>query len=310
MCDPASSDLNAPHTGTPADVIPLQYHAQMLTDDHRMSSFKDAIAAVVKPGMSVLDLGCGTGVLSFFAAQQGARVTAVEREPGVLAAARSALTRTVGDRVTVVHADARTYLPAEPVDVVLCEMMHTGQLREKQVDVIGGFARRYAERFGGPLPRFLPEACIQAVQPVEQDFVFHGYPVPAPLFQDAFSPQSRTSELAPPQVFQQYFYDAATPERVTADVEFVAERTGTVNAIRLITKNVLAMRAWPPSTIDWRMGYLVVPLQSPVVARAGDTVRVAFDYRAGDEISALMAAASATVTAAPVERYSTMSRSA
>src|SRR5687768_8428100 len=113
MTDLAAADLTAPHTGLPADVIPLQYHAQMLVDEHRMGSFKDAIAAVVRPGMHVLDLGTGTGVLSFFAAQQGARVTAVEREPGVLATARSALARTVGDRVTVVHADARTYLPDE-----------------------------------------------------------------------------------------------------------------------------------------------------------------------------------------------------
>ena len=60
--------------------------------------------------MHVLDLGAGTGVLSFFAAQQGARVTAVEREPGVFEAAREALARNVGPAVTLVHADARNYL--------------------------------------------------------------------------------------------------------------------------------------------------------------------------------------------------------
>src|SRR3954447_16805970 len=96
-CD-VVADITTPHTGVPADVIPLQYHAQMLVDDHRMSSFQQAITQVVRPQMRVLDLGAGTGVLSFFAAQQGASVIAVEREPTVLAAAKDALARAVGDR--------------------------------------------------------------------------------------------------------------------------------------------------------------------------------------------------------------------
>jgi predicted RNA methylase len=291
-----AADLARPHKGAPADVIPLQYHAQMLTDEHRMSSFRDAIAAVVRPGMHVLDLGAGTGVLSFFAAQQGAKVTAVEREPGVLAAARSALARNIGDAVTLVHADARDFLPDSPVDVVLCEMMHVGQLRERQVEVISGFKQRYLERFGGPLPRFIPEACVQAVQPIEQDFNFFGYEVPAPLFQSQFAEQPRTVQLAAPQAFQQYFYSDAIPTMCSADMSFVAESTGTVNALRLITKNLLAVTVTGlgASTIDWLMGYLVVPLAQPVAVSAGESVDVRFSYPAGAEISDLMASATAT----------------
>lgn len=281
-------------------MIPLQYHAQMLTDAHRMQSFSDAIAAVVRPGMHVLDLGAGTGVLSFFAAQQGARVTAVEREPGVFAAAQSALARNVGPAVTLVHADAREFTPSEPVDVVLCEMMHTGQLREKQIDVIGSFKQRYAAAFGGPLPRFVPEACVQAVQPVEQDFSFHGYHVPAPLFQDQFSLQPRTRELAPPAPYQAFFYNDPLPTSCDADLTFTAELTGECNALRIITKNLLAVQpGFPvPTTIDWLMGYLVVPLAQPVFLNTGQQVDVSFSYTPGAEIGALMA--SAGVTARPV----------
>jgi protein arginine N-methyltransferase 1 len=281
-------DLAAPHTGMPADVIPLQYHANMLTDAHRMDSFAAAIAAVVRPGMRVLDLGAGTGVLSFFAARQGAEVIAVEREPGVLAAARAALAQNVGDRVTLVHADARTYLPQVPVDVVMCEMMHVGQLREKQIEVIGGFRERYAASGLGPMPRFLPEACLQAVQPVEQDFTFHGYTVAAPYFQDPFAQQPRTTELAAPELWQSFCYDAETPQTCTADVAFRAERSGRLNAVRLVTKNVLALDPAAGATVDWLMNYLVVPLTRPVEVAAGETVRVRFSYLPGDEITAVM----------------------
>ena len=296
----SESDLNTPHRGRPADLIPLQYHAQMLLDEHRMDGFRTAIDQVVRPGMHVLDLGTGTGVLSFFAARRGARVTAVEREPGVLAAARTALAAAVGDRVRLVHADARDFLPDEPVDVVLCEMMHVGQLRERQVEVIGTFKRRYTERFPGPLPRFVPEACVQAVQPVEQDFTFGGYTVAAPLFQDAFAVQPRTVELAEPQVYQQFFYKDPLPERCTGDVTFSTVRAGRLNAVRLVTKNLLAVRLVPPGSVDWLMGYLIVPLHRPVTVDAGTEVRVTFDYRPGDEITVLTDSLRATGAARAV----------
>ena len=122
-----AQDLDVPYTGMPADIISLQYHVPMLLDQHRMDSFEQAIKAVVRPGMHVLDLGAGTGVLSFFAAQQGARVTAVEREPIVLAAARSALANAGTHKIKLVNADARQYVPDDPGDVVLCEIMQIGR---------------------------------------------------------------------------------------------------------------------------------------------------------------------------------------
>ncbi|MFG2040967.1 methyltransferase domain-containing protein [Dactylosporangium sp. NPDC048998] len=279
--------LDAEHTGFPADVIPLQYQALLLTDECRMSAFAEAIAHAVAPGMRVLDLGAGTGVLSYFAARQGATVTAIEREPRVFATARAALRAATGDAVRMLHADARDYLPEEPVDLVMCEMLHVGLLRERQVEVINGFKRRYMRHIGGPLPRFLPEACVQAAQPVEQDLTYSGYTVPAPVFQPPRSVQPRTVEAAPPQVFQQFFYSGPLPARCAADLTFVAERPALVNAVRLVTKNLLAVTYDPPGSVDWTMNYLVVPVAEPVEVLTGDEVRIRFEYAPSDEIPAL-----------------------
>jgi predicted RNA methylase len=175
----------------------------------------------------------------------------------------------------------------------MCEMMHVGQLRERQVEVIGGFKRRYTDRFGETLPRFLPEACLQAVQPVQQDFTFHGYAVAAPQFQDPFSVQPRTVELAPPQIYQQFFYDEQLPDECAADIVCEIERPGWVNAIRIITKNVLAAHLAPPRTVDWMMNYLVVPLVHPIFAEQGQNMRITFSYRPGDQIHVLAASAEA-----------------
>lgn len=277
------SDLFVPHRGAPADVIPLQYHATMLLDDHRMTAFRDAIDRVVRPGMHVLELGAGTGVLAHFAAVRGARVTAVEREHSVYQAARKALDAH-GDVVTVIHADARDYRPDAPVDVVICEMMHVGQLRERQIEVI----RAFRDGYSGPPPVYLPEACVQAVQPVGQDFTFYGYTVAAPLFQDPFTVQPRTVPLAPPAVFQDFYYAAELPDRCAADLVFTVERAGTLNAVRMITKNLLSVDVRTGTSIDWLMNHLVVPLPEALPTSAGDRVRITFDYRPGDEIPVLM----------------------
>jgi predicted RNA methylase len=273
----------------PADVIPIQYHFNMLADGARMDGFHRAVQLAVRPGMKVLDLGGGTGVLSWFAARRGAaRVWCVELLPEMAAAARASLAaNAAGERVTVVEANVDDYLPPEPVDVVLCEMLHTGLLRERQVQVIESFKRRYLAELGGPLPRFVPEATIQAVQPVQQDFEYHGYRAATPLFQDARVTQPRTAELGPTAVFQAFTYDGPLPQRCAMDAPVRIHRDGVVNAIRVITKNVLAIEPVFRQTAEWIMGYLVIPLPRALEVRAGDAPIVSFDYRPGDELHVL-----------------------
>ena len=88
-------------------------------------------------------------------------------------------------------------------------------------------------------------------------------------------------------MYQQFCYSDALPDRCRGDLLFTAERTGRLNAVRFITKNLLVLTCNPPESVDWMMNYLIVPLQQPADVRAGDTVRVTFDYRPGEEISAL-----------------------
>jgi type I protein arginine methyltransferase len=46
--------LDLEHLGFPADVIPLQYQALLLSDDRRMSAFADAITHAVRVVTKVL----------------------------------------------------------------------------------------------------------------------------------------------------------------------------------------------------------------------------------------------------------------
>ncbi len=268
--------------------IPLHYHYNMLNDTARMQGFKAALDYAVRPGAKVLELGGGTGVLSFFAAQTAAKVWCVERNPELVATARAILAMNPnGHKIDVIEADAFAYLPPEPVDVVICEMIHVAMLREKQLPVIASFKERYLQKFGGPLPVFVPEALIQAVQPVQQSFNFEGYHAPTILFQDPGSAQDKTIELAQPAVYQLLNYQEAYPLDCAWDGRIVIEHAGALNALRFITKNILALVPEEQRSIDWFSHYLIVPLTDPLTVDGGDQIQIRFSYAAGAPFSAL-----------------------
>lgn len=276
--------------------IPVHYHHNMLMDANRMRSFRAAIAHVVKPGMKVLELGGGTGALSFFAAQRADKVYCIDFNPDMVAEARRflALNR-CGDRVEVLHADAFEYLPPEPVDVVICEMVHAAMLREKQVEVIEGFKRRYLQKFGGPLPVFLPEAVLLAAQPLQQEYDFEGFHAPIVQFQQPGAAQPGTVEMAQPAVYSVIDFTEANDTSYRWEGKFVVDRDGTVNAIRFITKSILSVVQERATTIDWLNHTMSLPLAQPVAARQGDVLQVAFSYRAGASIPSLQAGLAARV---------------
>ncbi|MFZ1851344.1 MAG: methyltransferase domain-containing protein [Nitrosomonas sp.] len=268
--------------------IPLHYHHNMLNDTVRMQGFKDAIDLVVKPGAKVLELGGGTGVQSFFAAQKAQKVYCIERNPELISAARNLLAQNSnGDKVEVIQADAMHYLPPEPVDVVICEMLHTGLLREKQMPVIDSFKQRYLKKFGGPLPVFIPEASIQAIQPIQHDFHFAGFYAPTIQFQNPYAIQERSKGLGDPEVFQLLAYAEPYSQTCQWDGEILITEDGQLNALRLITKNLLAINMATCSTIDWHTQYIVFPLAESIKVSKGDHVSIRFSYQGGAPLNAL-----------------------
>jgi len=268
--------------------IPLHYHHNMLKDANRMSNFKAAIEHVVFDGAKVLELGGGTGVLSYLAAARASKVWCVEFNPDLVAESRRFLALNPnGYKVEVIHADAFEYLPPEPVDVVICEMIHVAMLREKQVDMIEAFKLRYSRRFGGMLPIFIPEAVIMAVQPLQQDYDFHGYYAPIIQFQRPQVIQAESTELAAPTVYSTLDFSNPSTSEINWQGSFILIQDGTVNALRFITKNILALLHEQASTIDWLIEYLVLPLETSVTGKEGDVVQISFNYRAGGSIRSL-----------------------
>ena len=109
----------------------LDYHLSMLVDEPRMRAFARAVRRSVRPGDVVLDIGAGTGVLSFLACSAGAsRVYAVEQGP-VIELARGLSERNgFDDRVVFINDWSTAVELPELADVVVTETIGNAALDE------------------------------------------------------------------------------------------------------------------------------------------------------------------------------------
>lgn len=268
--------------------IPLLYHYNMLQDADRVQAFQAAINTVVQPGMHVLELGGGTGILSSFAARRGAHVTCVERLPALVEASRGFLADNgLDDRVTVVHADAARYVPDSPVDVVVCEMLHVALLREKQAQVIRAFKQNYRSAFDGAWPTFIPEVSILMAQPVHQCFDFAGYHAPVPSFHAPVLEREGTAELAALSAYANIDYAETIPLEFDVAMRMKADVAGQINALRFVTQNVLAVDMQKQQAITWANQCMVLPLATPISIDKDQNMVLRFAYGAGGTVEDL-----------------------
>jgi ubiquinone/menaquinone biosynthesis C-methylase UbiE len=76
----------------------------------RISRVKaEIVRRYARPGMRVLEIGCGTGDLAVWIAREGADIVGIDSSPGMLSVARSRVESAgVSGRVTILQADATT----------------------------------------------------------------------------------------------------------------------------------------------------------------------------------------------------------
>jgi precorrin-6B methylase 2 len=146
-------------------------HARMLHDDRRTGDFISALAAAVRPGDVVLDIGTGSGVLAVAVARAGAsRVYAVEASDIAAVAARVFEANGVADRITLVPGWSRQVELPERADLLVAEVIGNEPLEEEILETTLD-ARRRLLKPGGRLvphalellarPLLLPEADIR-----------------------------------------------------------------------------------------------------------------------------------------------------
>ena len=127
-------------------------HKVMLQDVVRTEAYEKSIREVVRPEHSVLDFGCGTGILAMFAARAGAReVIAVDRSPFVQTAKEIA-NRNGFDRIDFYHDDHESLQLSRTVDVIVSEWMGHCLFYEAMLEPLLAIRDRYLAKDGVMIP--------------------------------------------------------------------------------------------------------------------------------------------------------------
>jgi len=137
----------------------------MLLDKNRTLKYKYAIFKAIKPGDVVIDFGCGTGILGFFALQAGARCIYAIEETSIIDYARElAIKNEYQDKISFIHKSGKEVTEQdipEQVDIILSEPLSNLLL---EGDLWSSL--EYLKQFLKPNGIILPESGTLYIVPV------------------------------------------------------------------------------------------------------------------------------------------------
>ena len=207
------------------------YHYNLLSDTPRVQKLKMAIDKIVKPGDIVVELGCGTGILSLFAAKKAKKVYSVEINPFILEFAKKNVSKYVeSKKITFINSDARNVQFDEDADVIICEMVDTALITEHQIPVMNHAVKNFLKPDGKVIP-FRAETYIELVY---VDYNFEGYEFPLPFYEE-YGARPIRQVLSNRVLLHSANFNEINPQWIDKEVEFNICRDGLITGFRLTT---------------------------------------------------------------------------
>lgn len=288
----------------------MDFHRLLLNDRPRMIAYEKAIKAMVKQGMTVLDLGTGTGILALWALEAGAdKVYAIDMNLDILKVADQRM-REAGfsDRFIAFNKISYDVELPERVDVMISEIMGNLADNEDFVPILKDAAKRFVKPNGMQLPlrvrSCLGPVCAEKahwqIQRKECRVSSSHYSLervlakkritnPFNLYYDVIVPLS--CYLSEPQ--QIHIYGGEWDQDPTYDIErrFIAKRGGNLTGF----KGYFIADLAPGVTLDisgddiqrnltsdsWKHAFL--PIENPIEVRERDEIVLRFARTYPDE---------------------------
>jgi protein arginine N-methyltransferase 1 len=273
-------------------------HYRAMADDPRLDAFQRAIAAVVRPGDIVADIGCGLGIFAVFACRAGAaRVYAIEDGPIAEVAREVLRANDCADRVQLLIGRSTALAAPERARVVLFEDYRLELSTPSVMRTVADLHARWLEP-GGVM---LPSRARQLLAPVEdpagrreidrfadRNDVVSGVSL-VPTRRRAFAepfPRRLTAGalLAEPTVVRDLPVGELAPA-FAFDGRVTASRDGQLDGLLLWMELQLG-DAWlsnSPAAPRSAWNPLLFPFESPLTLCAGESLQLTFEAAPFDE---------------------------
>ena len=267
----------------------LADYGAMIADGGRFVAYAKAIAAAVRPGDTVAEIGCGPGVFSLLACRAGARrVFAIESDDSIQLARQLAATNGFTDRVEFFQSDSRkTELP-ERVDVIVSDIRGALPFRGFAIPSIEDARRRFLAPGGLLIPQrdTLKAAVIEAKEYYEElaapwQKAVDGLDLSLSLslilngsYGVSFKPQQL---LAEPLTWHVLDYTVGAATRAAAELRFRVARTGMAHGLCLWFETQLLDGigySSGPGGSTTVYGQRFLPWQRPVTITEGEEIQV------------------------------------
>jgi protein arginine N-methyltransferase 1 len=263
----------------------------MIADAVRMDAYHRALAATIKPGAIVLDIGAGTGIMSLLACKLGAgKVYAVEPSDAVAVGIELARANGCSDRIEFLQASSFDVTLPQPADVMVSDLRSVLPLHRQHIASIVDARRRLLAPGGVQIPLrdtvhaqlVSDDALFQQILGVWRQGPF-GLQL-APGLQWAANQcrkvdLSRATLLGQPQALFTLDYRTGVQEHARGEATWTAERNITLHGLAVWFDAVLAEGVELSNAPDRPRaiyGQMFYPFQEPLPLAADDVVALAF----------------------------------
>lgn len=263
-------------------------HFGYVSDHVRTRLYRKAFEETVVPKASVLDLGCGVGVLGLLCLQAGAgRVMLLDRGP-VVAVARGILETAGGSgMVAAVRGESHEAALSEDFDLIVCDHVGYFGFDYGIIGLLADARERFLKRGGALVPAAI-EPCLAAVQaPRERARVDASIAADAPPALDMLHPYAINSkhaaELRPEDVLSDVAALGLIDLRTARNDPLVfsallrIERPGLLDGLagwfECMLSETVRMTNSPLESGRITRPQAFLPIAEPIEVRAGEAIR-------------------------------------
>ena len=243
------------------------YHHDLLKDTDRLAVFYEAINEYDSKNDLAYDLGCGSGILSYFLSSKFEEVISIEADFKAFKCAKENLADF--GNVHVINADVLEHDFTRKADLIVCEMLDTALIDEEEIPVLN-----YAKEFLNDGGRIIPQGIINTVELVNmQRHHIH------------WDEGAKYDALSDEKIYSQFnFLDDINPD-FAADFKLRANKDGLLNGLKITTYTKL-----DDDIIAGPLPMLNPPLLIPLDERqikVNDFIHVEIKYSMGKGIESI-----------------------